>query len=220
MLHHIRTNAVVLLSSLYLVLLISCERKPDSTTPGKDISYDTALEEALSDPVLPIDTIAPRDSVAIDEPETTRIMSEETAELIDYMNSSEDVHKYSSGILYRMAYDSPEYTRRLINSNYSHFIIVDKEAMQLALFDRYGREKLRYGIACGKNYGTKASKGDCRTSEGFFSAEGIYDSTDWLYTDDNGHSSKKKGQFEYVLSAFKFLTHVPSVYTAHVRHGR
>lgn len=172
---------------------VSCEKQPATQTPGKSTGYDTA-QEPEAEPVLPVDTI-PVDTVKKPEPEVIRVASAETSELINYMDTSEDADKYASGILHRMAYDSPEYTRKLLNSTYSHFIIVDKQAMQLALFDRFGREELRYGIACGKNFGTKAKKGDCRTSEGFFSAEGIYDSTDWLYTDDNGRTSKKKGQF-------------------------
>lgn len=183
--------------ALVLMLLNSagCERKPSDSTPGKQMNVVAEADDSMGEPVLPIDTVAGNDTVPKFEPETSRVMSEETSELIQYMQDSPDADKYAEGILMRMAYDSPDYTRRLINSNYPEFIIVDKKAMQLALFDRYGREKLRYGIACGKRYGTKRKKGDNRTSEGFFSAEGIYDSTDWLYTDDNGRTSKKKGQF-------------------------
>ena len=50
-------------------------------------------------------------------------------------------------------------------------------------------------MACAKNYGSKHQKADSRTPEGFFSAQGVYDSTDWLFTDDNGVTSKKRGQF-------------------------
>lgn len=180
---------------LMLLNSTGCERKPSDSTPGKEIDVVEDIDDSMGEPVLPIDTVANTDTVPKFEPETPRVMSEETSELIQYMQDSPDADKYAEGILMRMAYDSPDYTRRLINSNYPDFIIVDKKAMQLALFDRYGREKLRYGIACGKRYGTKRKKGDNRTSEGFFSAEGIYDSTDWLYTDDNGRTSKKKGQF-------------------------
>lgn len=186
---------IIILSGVAAVVVCGCEKKPDSNTPGKQTIPDNAPEELLSDPVLPIDTVAPADTVAKPEPEIERVTTKETSELIEFMDQSAHAEEYASGILHRMAYDSPEYTRKLINSTYSHFIIVDKQAMELALFDRYGREELRYGIACGKGFGTKVKKGDCRTSEGFFSAEGIYDSTDWLYTDDNGRTSKKKGQF-------------------------
>ena len=84
---------------------------------------------------------------------------------------------------------------KLLNNQHDGFLIVDKESMQVALYDRYGREQLKYGIACVRNYGTKHKKGDSRTPEGFFSVEGIYDSTDWLFRDDNGKVSKVKGQF-------------------------
>ena len=170
----------------------SCEKKPSVTTPGKEAAAPSAPD--LTDTRLPIDTVAP-DTVERQPAEVPRVLTKETSDLLEYMDTCADAPKYAQGILRRMAYDSPEYTRKLLNTTYSHFIIVDKQAMQLALFDRFGREELRYGIACGKNYGTKSRKGDCRTSEGFFSAEGIYDSTDWLYTDDNGRTSKKKGQF-------------------------
>ncbi len=183
-----------LLLALSGLVISGCEKKPDNRTPGKPVAdyapsdTSTKVAPAVAD-TLRTDTVKPV------EPEIPVVSVKETKDLIEYMDSSADASKYASGILHRMAYDSPEYTKKLLNSQYSHFIIVDKQAMELALFDRYGREELRYGIACGKNFGTKDSKGDCRTPEGFFSAEGIYDSTDWLYTDDNGVTSKKKGQF-------------------------
>lgn len=186
---------VTLLLITSLVTLFSCEKNNSSETPGKTVDYTQPTDTSVQVAEAPADTIVSTPDTVKAAPEIPRVTSGETAELIQYMEESPDAEKYASGILYRMAEDSPEYTRKLLNSSYSHFIIVDKQAMELALFDRYGREELRYGIACGKNFGSKAKKGDCRTSEGFFSAEGIYDSTDWLYTDDNGRTSKKKGQF-------------------------
>lgn len=113
----------------------------------------------------------------------------------DYMASSADSSKYAAGILTQMAKDCLPYAEKLINSRYGRFIIVDKWAMKVRLFDRYGRMEREYKMACAKNFGTKHKKADSRTPEGFFSVEGIYDSTDWLFTDDDGVTSDKKGQF-------------------------
>ena len=87
-----------------------------------------------------------------------------------------------------------EYAEKLVNNTHDGFIIVDKSRMKVVLFDKYGREKLSYGMACAKNYGTKHKKADSRTPEGYFTASGIYDSTEWLFTDDNGKTSPKNGQ--------------------------
>lgn len=118
-----------------------------------------------------------------------------TGEARAYMASSADSSKYAAGILPQMAKDCLPYAEKLINSRYDRFIIVDKWAMKVRLFDRYGRMEREYKMACAKNFGTKHKKADSRTPEGFFSVEGIYDSTDWLFTDDDGVTSDKKGQF-------------------------
>lgn len=118
-----------------------------------------------------------------------------TGEARAYMASSVDSSKYAAGILPQMAKDCLPYAEKLINSRYGRFIIVDKWAMKVRLFDRYGRMEQEYKMACAKNFGTKHKKADSRTPEGFFSVEGTYDSTDWLFTDDDGVTSDKKGQF-------------------------
>lgn len=118
-----------------------------------------------------------------------------TQEALDYMSSSAHASEYAEGIIPQMASDELSYASKLINNPYDKFLIIDKQLMRVGLFDKYGREILSYGIACARNYGTKHKKADSRTPEGFFSVEGIYDSTDWLFTDDNGRTSKKKGQF-------------------------
>lgn len=186
----------LLLSLIIFAVVTSCKKSPPTQSPGEEIPQPASINADLDDTIvltpLPVDTIKESE---IEKEKLLLILTDETQELLNFMNESVDSAKYATGILHRMAYDSPEYTLKLLKSSYPNFIIVDKQAMQLALFDKYGREELRYGIACGKNFGTKVKKGDCRTSEGFFSAEGIYNSTDWLYTDDNGVTSQKKGQF-------------------------
>lgn len=150
---------------------------------------------------ISIDTVA-LDTTIIEEEEpepfvdsvlTTKAAT--AAEAIAYMNSSADSAKYAEGILPQMAKDNLAYCNRLLQSRYPYFIVVDKPSMFVVLFDRFGRETRAYKMACSKRYGTKHKRRDNRTPEGFFSAEGIYDSTDWLYTDDDGHTSPVKGQF-------------------------
>lgn len=116
-------------------------------------------------------------------------------EAIEFMKNSGDWDKYSQGIIPQMTGDCLSYAQKLLNSPYDRFIVVDKHRMRVILFDRYGREEKSYRMACAKNYGSKHQKADSRTPEGFFSAQGVYDSTDWLFTDDNGVTSKKRGQF-------------------------
>lgn len=130
-----------------------------------------------------------------EEPLPPRYTANTPNEAIDLMNSLPGAEYYRQGILPRMSQENLDYAMRLLNNGQNGFIIVDKETMKVALYDKYGRERLKFGIACGRNYGNKHSKGDSRTPEGFFSVEGVYDSTDWLFTDDNGRTSKVKGQF-------------------------
>lgn len=112
-----------------------------------------------------------------------------------YMNNSPYASRYVSGILPHMATESLSYVTKLLNSDYPYFFIVDKEVMRVGVFDRYGQEVVSYGICCSRRYGTKHRRRDNRTPEGFFTVEGVYDSTNWLYTDDNGRTSQARGQF-------------------------
>lgn len=102
---------------------------------------------------------------------------------------------YAGGILPVIESVSKQYADRLLKEGQDGFIIVDKARMKVILYDGYGFPLKTYGMACAKNYGTKHKRADSRTPEGFFSVQGVYDSTDWLFTDDNGKTSKKKGQF-------------------------
>lgn len=116
-------------------------------------------------------------------------------ELKRYLKQSPHASEYAQGIIPLIADNSLDYATRLVNNTHNGFIVVDKSRMKVIYFDRYGRERLNYGMACAKNYGTKHQKADSRTPEGFFTAAGIYDSTEWLFTDDEGVTSKVKGQF-------------------------
>ncbi|MCM1005830.1 MAG: L,D-transpeptidase [Prevotella sp.] len=128
-------------------------------------------------------------------PQIPQISFATTQDALEYMTSSADATKYAEGILPQMAEDELSYAEKLLNNQYDKFLIIDKQLMRVGLFDKFGREILSYGIACARNYGTKHKRADSRTPEGFFSVEGIYNSTDWLFTDDNGRTSKRKGQF-------------------------
>lgn len=103
--------------------------------------------------------------------------------------------KYSGSVLPKIEEASKEYAAKLKEKGKNGFIVVDKARMKVILYDGNGLVKKAYGMACAKNYGTKHKKADSRTPEGFFYVQGVYDSTDWLFTDDDGHTSKKKGQF-------------------------
>lgn len=129
------------------------------------------------------------------KPEGPKLSFATTEAALEYMKSSKDADKYAEGIIPHMATEDLSYATKLLNNTYQRFLIVDKELMRVGLFDKYGREILSYGIACARNFGTKHRKADSRTPEGFFSVEGVYNSTDWLFTDDNGYTSPARGQF-------------------------
>lgn len=159
--------------------LFSCKGKSKDADNYGQI-FDKPLTDTLKSDAEDLDTsrvVIPSDSV------------------LDYMENSESAEEYRSGILPVIAREVPEYAEKLINSPHDAFLVVDKASMKIIYYDKFGMPRHVYNMACAKNYGTKHEKGDSRTPEGFFSVQGVYDSTDWLFTDDNGVTSKKKGQF-------------------------
>lgn len=147
---------------------------------------DMALEDTIVS--VPVDT-TPK---VVEKPYRKFHSATEARE---FMSSSPHKASYESGILWDMAGENLSYCEKLLNNEHGYFIVVDKASMNVALYDKYGNLKKSYGMACAKNFGTKHKKADCRTPEGFFTAEGIYNSTDWLYTDDDGKTHPEKGVF-------------------------
>lgn len=149
--------------------------------------------EAVSDSLAEATRLS--DTVRSSASDRSHLSFGSSGEALEYMRRSPERDRYMAGILPQMAKDQLDYCVRLLNNTHDGFIVVDKDRMKVILFDRYGVERHSYGMACAKNYGSKHKKADSRTPEGFFEVEGIYDSTDWLFTDDNGVQSPKKGQF-------------------------
>ncbi len=161
------------------------------------VSVDTV---DVGEPVIEESDLIKPDSTEADSVDYTDISLpprrfKDKEQALAFMRESGHWSEYQSGILMRMLDENFPYADRLLNNRHKYFIVVDKASMNVALFDRYGNVVKVYKTACGRNYGTKHKKADSRTPEGFFTAQGIYDSTDWLFTDDNGHTSKVKGQF-------------------------
>lgn len=172
-------NFIVILFCVVSVFLNSCTKKSENT----DIIDDSIVS----------DTVVLTDSVV--KPEKVLLEFASADDAIKYMEQSEHADKYRSGILPSIAKENLKYATKLLNNDFDRFLVVDKSEMTIFLFDKYGRREKSYKMACAKKYGTKHKKADSRTPEGFFSVEGIYDSTDWLFTDDYGKTSKVKGQF-------------------------
>lgn len=138
----------------------------------------------------------PEPVIEVQKPDSVPSSAITTAQdALDFMDNSPYADRYAQGILRTMARDNLPYTEKLLHNRHNYFIIVDKPSMYVVLYDRFGREKAAYRMACSKNYGTKHARRDNRTPEGFFTAEGVYNSTEWLYTDDDGNTSPVKGQF-------------------------
>lgn len=179
-----------------LNIIIACFAMMELASCGQTAG-ETAVEHV--DAIEVEDNLIPDTASAIDEKDAPKVATnykfETPSEAIEFMQNSGNWESYSEGILPQMADDCLKYAQKLLNSPYDRFIVVDKHRMRVILFDKYGREEKSYKMACAKNYGSKHQKADSRTPEGFFSAQGVYDSTDWLFTDDNGVTSKKKGQF-------------------------
>ncbi len=133
-------------------------------------------------------------TVVEEEPDTLTLKSS-VADMQRFMAESEHAEDYRKGIIPAMVEDVPQYAIKLLMNKFDGFLIVDKATMKLYRYDKYGVLQESMGMACSKNFGTKHERRDNRTPEGFFSIAGKYDSTDWLYTDDDGNTSEVKGQF-------------------------
>lgn len=86
----------------------------------------------------------------------------------------------------------------------ARFIIVDKDALSLKLYDYTGSELNSYGISCGKNLGDKRVIGDLRTPEGVFHITEIEEASTW------GHDFKDgKGKIEGAYGPWFLRLEVP-----------
>ena len=199
-------NKIKLFSIVVLSLLItSCGgSSSDSSQVNENIAIDEVaneIESINSDTASTEDmeAVIPDTAKTIDEKKKTKEYDKNSfasaEDAIAFMENSGHWDKYSQGILPQMTGESLKYAQKLINSPYERFIVVDKERMLVILYDKYGRVEKEYKMACAKNYGTKQGEWDSRTPEGFFSAQGVYDSTDWLFKDKNGKVSQKRGQY-------------------------
>ncbi|MBQ7853783.1 MAG: L,D-transpeptidase family protein [Muribaculaceae bacterium] len=176
------------LATIFLITnIVSC---------GNNAQTDTKTLNTVSD------TITQVDSTAIIEKQREMAKTRDSLpknctaqQAINYMKTSGYWDKYSSGIIPSIVEQHLPYAQVLINNKFDHFIIVDKGSMHVLLYDKYGNLKLHYKMACGRNYGHKQGKADSRTPEGIFKCGGWYDSTDWLYTNDWGVTSPRRGQF-------------------------
>lgn len=157
--------------SIALMLLTPCCRK----------AQDNAREDTTTD-IAELDTAVPLND--------TTIVPSDTVAVADFTEP-----EYADGVIPSIRAASPEYADKLAQEGQDGFIIVDKARMKVILYDAYGIPVKTYGMACARKYGDKHKKADSRTPEGYFHVKGVYDSTDWLFTDDNGKTSKVKGQF-------------------------
>lgn len=182
-----RSHWLMPLGSLALFLAFSSCSKP--VTPTSEMTEaEMAASETPESRAAKADTAKTAKAEEDNYPKTI-------TELKAFIQSSPHADKYNAGIIPQMMEDAPEYALKLIRNKFDHFIVVDKARMSVILFDKYGCEVKSYPCACGRGYGHKVKKGDCRTPEGFLHAEGIYDSTNWLYTNDAGYTSPARGQF-------------------------
>lgn len=145
------------------------------------------VEQAEILDTIPKDTIDPRDIPV------RRFYDADSVRA--FMAESPDSARYRQGIIPEMVDVSVEYADRLLNSNHDYFIVVDKKTMNLGVYDKYGRLEKAYQFACAKEFGAKRTWRDGRTPEGFFAVRGKYDSTEWLFTDDDGNTSEIRGQY-------------------------
>lgn len=173
------------IAALIVSMTFGCKRGGDN---------DASLADTLSvaDSIIEVDAM-PTDTVDPKKIPARRFYSADSVRM--FMAESEDSAKYREGIIPGIVDVSVEYADRLLNSTHDYFIVVDKKTLNLGLYDKYGRLQKAYQFACAKNYGNKHEKRDGRTPEGFFVVQGKYDSSEWLFTDDDGNTSEIRGQY-------------------------
>ena len=177
---------------LYIALAVpfmafmSCSNTNPTKKDNGVKTESNAVNEAASDSTS---------KVAQEKKEEPKKTYATTEAQLNYMKNSGNWAKYSTGILPDMASDAPAYLEKILASGKNNFIIVDKGKMHLFLYDKFGNIVKKYPIACAKNYGNKRGKGDSRTNEGYFPAQGVFDSRDWLFTNDAGYTSPAKGVY-------------------------
>lgn len=169
---------------MLIAMLSGCGGSGDSSTDIDTIPIPEVVLELPEAPEPPVPVYRPLDHNL-----------QNMQQALEFMNSSVFADEYAKGVIPLIAGQSVEYAQRLLMNRHRHFVIVDKRSMNVILYNRFGVEMERYRMCCSRNYGTKHARRDNRTPEGFFSAGLTYDSTDWLYTDDDGHTSQVKGQF-------------------------
>lgn len=178
-------HRLIMLLAILAVMAMSCGRH--ASKECDEYASLSEVESAEAVDTVPKDTIDPRDIPV------RRFYDADSVRA--FMAESPDSAKYRQGIIPEMVDTSVEYADRLLNSTHDYFIVVDKKTMNLGLYDRYGRLEKAYQFACAKEFGAKRTWRDGRTPEGFFAVRGKYDSTEWLFTDDDGNTSEIRGQY-------------------------
>lgn len=78
------------------------------------------------------------------------------------------------------------FDRQLKQIENASFVIVDKQAMDLHVYDFKGKELMKCPVTTGKNYGNKQTVGDFKTPEGIFLVEDIQDASSWEHDFGDG----------------------------------
>ena len=170
-------------ASCLAALFVSAGCSGNSSTENATESTDSTAEIQETDSIA---GLPPQKDTVINGLKATTYEFSSVEQLNEFMRKSPNASAYAHGIISTVANASLKYATNLINNPYDYFVVVDKDKMKVILFDKFGRVVKEFGMAGSRNYGTKHGKGDCRTPEGFFSAEGIYDSTYWHYITDSG----------------------------------
>lgn len=71
------------------------------------------------------------------------------------------------------------------------YIVVDKGAMTVTVYDAGYSQMFTTPISCGRGYGDKKREGDNRTPEGFFSISEICNASSWSHDFNDGLGNRK-----------------------------
>lgn len=176
-------------------LLLSCGKKEESAEVEVVVPDPYELVAEAADSMAAVKAAKAEEEKKLSEMREPALKFKSAEEAVDYMKNSGHWTEYSDGILPALSSQCLKYAQKLLNSTHPYFVIADKGTMQVILYDKYGRQKKAYKMACSRHYGAKHKYRDNRTPEGYFTAEGVFDSSDWKYTDDDGYTSPAKGVY-------------------------
>lgn len=135
----------------------------------------------------------------------TKTLKEDTGDKCLPENADEDT------IFVREAVDSTDY-----NNWEAEYIEIDKGALTLKVYDKYGKLRMKFPVGVAMNYGNKRRRGDHRTPEGEFKVNAIQPSSDWTHDFHDGRGEIKGSYGPWFIRLAHPITTMIGIHGTHL----